>query len=270
MYSFKYGSESNRGNVFDTEFECSEFCGRSQPDHEVQGSGAAEDGQGLDRDGRQLSPDEAASVCRQPPVIGPCKAAFIRWNFDYEEGVCKEFLFGGCGGNENNFLSEAECRKTCRSFVPRRRNFQRSSFSLESDEANSILTDDVISKLITTENDPCSQPISSGRCYAAFPMFAYNSATGACEGLIYGGCGGNGNRFGSLEECKSICVNLNSETIARVRRWVANECLGPGTTSSLFLQQIGHSSRKACKMVSCRSGVVTVDDYPNCHSAASD
>ena len=62
--AFKYGSESNRGNVFDTEFECSEFCGRSQPDHKVQGSGAAEDGQGLDRDGRQLSPDEAASVCR--------------------------------------------------------------------------------------------------------------------------------------------------------------------------------------------------------------
>ena len=62
--AFKYGSESNRGNVFDTEFECAEVCGSSQSDHEVQGSGAAEDGQGLDRDGRQLSPDEAAFICR--------------------------------------------------------------------------------------------------------------------------------------------------------------------------------------------------------------
>ena len=53
--AFKYGSESNRGNVFDTEFECAEVCGRSQSDDEVQGS---------DRDGRQLSPDEAAFICR--------------------------------------------------------------------------------------------------------------------------------------------------------------------------------------------------------------
>ena len=62
--AFKYGSESNRGNVFDTEFECLEVCGGSQSDRGIQGSGDAEDGQGLDRDGRQLSPDEAASVCR--------------------------------------------------------------------------------------------------------------------------------------------------------------------------------------------------------------
>ena len=59
----------------------------------------------------------------------------------FSEGVCKEFLFGGCGGNENIFLSEVECRKTCRSYVPRRRNFQRSSFTSESDQGNnSFLT----------------------------------------------------------------------------------------------------------------------------------
>ena len=28
-------------------------------------------------------------------------------------GVCKEFSYGGCGGNGNNFRSEDDCRQTC-------------------------------------------------------------------------------------------------------------------------------------------------------------
>jgi hypothetical protein len=37
-----------------------------------------------------------------------------RWYFNKESGDCKEFYFGGCDGNENNFETETECRMACK------------------------------------------------------------------------------------------------------------------------------------------------------------
>ncbi|BHF79609.1 serine-type endopeptidase inhibitor activity [Sparganum proliferum] len=52
---------------------------------------------------------------------------------------------------------------------------------------------------------PCNEPIDPGMCMAYFPMFAYNSETGRCEEFVYGGCGGNENRFETLEDCQYTC-----------------------------------------------------------------
>lgn len=51
----------------------------------------------------------------------------------------------------------------------------------------------------------CEQPIVSGNCDAYFPAFAFNAQTGLCENFVYGGCGGNDNRFQTLEECLDAC-----------------------------------------------------------------
>jgi hypothetical protein len=53
----------------------------------------------------------------------------------------------------------------------------------------------------------CLMPIESGNCNAAFERFAFNQATLACEPFTWGGCGGNENRFESLEECEAGCVD---------------------------------------------------------------
>ncbi|XP_030383393.1 kunitz-type serine protease inhibitor cvp2-like [Scaptodrosophila lebanonensis] len=47
----------------------------------------------------------------QPFVDGNCKGAFPRWSFIGEE--CGSFLYGGCGGNANNFKSETACKLNC-------------------------------------------------------------------------------------------------------------------------------------------------------------
>uniref|UniRef100_A0A668V916 Amyloid-beta A4 protein n=1 Tax=Oreochromis aureus TaxID=47969 RepID=A0A668V916_OREAU len=49
---------------------------------------------------------------------GPCRAMLPRWYFDREEGRCVQFIYGGCGGNRNNFESEAYCLSVCSSVIP--------------------------------------------------------------------------------------------------------------------------------------------------------
>lgn len=49
----------------------------------------------------------------------------------------------------------------------------------------------------------CALPFEAGECDAAFPVFAF--VDGACRAATYGGCGGNANRFYSLETCMAVC-----------------------------------------------------------------
>lgn len=51
--------------------------------------------------------------CLKDPAIGHCRNPSNRWFFDREKNQCGLFSFSGCGGNENNFRSEEECRETC-------------------------------------------------------------------------------------------------------------------------------------------------------------
>uniref|UniRef100_A0A8D3BPT9 Amyloid-beta A4 protein n=1 Tax=Scophthalmus maximus TaxID=52904 RepID=A0A8D3BPT9_SCOMX len=55
------------------------------------------------------------AVCWARAVSGPCHAMLERWYFVPEKGICAPFLFGGCGGNRNNFESEEYCLAVCSS-----------------------------------------------------------------------------------------------------------------------------------------------------------
>ncbi|XP_046577525.1 BPTI/Kunitz domain-containing protein-like [Haliotis rubra] len=52
--------------------------------------------------------------CSLPMVIGRCRAAFRRYFFNPASGQCEQFLYGGCGGNANNFKTLQECHRVCR------------------------------------------------------------------------------------------------------------------------------------------------------------
>ncbi|KAG8199880.1 hypothetical protein JTE90_015871 [Oedothorax gibbosus] len=67
----------------------------------------------------------------------------------------------------------------------------------------------VLSSLCSITNaaecEICHLQAVTGRCRASFPMYYYNVNTYKCEMFIYGGCGGNENRFRTLEECSNAC-----------------------------------------------------------------
>jgi hypothetical protein len=51
----------------------------------------------------------------------------------------------------------------------------------------------------------CSLPLVSGNCNAYFPSFGFSTTDGNCQPFVYGGCGGNENRFETLAECEATC-----------------------------------------------------------------
>ncbi|VDM32198.1 unnamed protein product [Hydatigera taeniaeformis] len=48
-------------------------------------------------------------------------------------------------------------------------------------------------------------PKDPGPCYSAEKKWYFNPKSGLCLRFIYGGCGGNGNRFDKKIDCKRMC-----------------------------------------------------------------
>ncbi|XP_056283164.1 collagen, type XXVIII, alpha 2a [Pseudoliparis swirei] len=44
---------------------------------------------------------------------GTCRDYNIYWYYDKQANACAQFWYGGCGGNDNRYQTEDECKKTC-------------------------------------------------------------------------------------------------------------------------------------------------------------
>ncbi|XP_026315037.1 papilin isoform X10 [Hyposmocoma kahamanoa] len=130
---------------------------------------------------RFSSPEECEDVCvrpspkdacKLPKVKGACQGYHLRWYFDSAREQCGQFVFGGCLGNANNFESRELCQEHCE---PAR------------------------------GDDVCKLPIEQGSCAGNFGRWGFNAESGQCEQFVWGGCEGNGNRFGSEAACNLRC-----------------------------------------------------------------
>lgn len=120
--------------------------------------------------------------CTLPLKQGNCPLSLQRYYFNTTTGMCEEFIYKGCNGNLNNFLTLEECESKCLKVIPP---------NLKKERCNS-------------EPDP-------GPCMAAIQRFYYSSLSGHCFLFTYGGCGGNANNYNSMESCQSAC-RKNVET----------------------------------------------------------
>ena len=62
---------------------------------------------------------------------------------------------------------------------------------------------------LSNKDKDCSLPKESGPCWAYFPRWFWDNSSGQCKRFVYGGCGGNRNRFGSFEDCLKTCAKTD-------------------------------------------------------------
>ncbi|KAM9629403.1 tissue factor pathway inhibitor isoform 2-T4 [Morphnus guianensis] len=125
------------------------------------------------------------SVCALKADEGPCKAIHLRYYFNIQSRECEIFEYGGCHGNENNFLTLEECQKKCVvTELPRKM---------------------MLAKIKKEKPNFCFHEKDPGICRGYFSRYFYNKETKSCEVFKYGGCLGNQNNFKDLEECQTTC-----------------------------------------------------------------
>ena len=52
--------------------------------------------------------------CTSEPEKGPCYGAYQHYYFDQHHKTCKRFIYGGCGGNSNNYRTKKDCSTNCK------------------------------------------------------------------------------------------------------------------------------------------------------------
>lgn len=146
----------------------------------------SDDGEEEDVLGAPLPPLKLGhSICALKADEGPCKAIHMRYYFNIQSRECEIFEYGGCHGNENNFLTLEECQNKC----------VVTEFSLKM----------MLAKMKQEKPDFCFHEKDPGTCRGFFSRYFYNKETQLCEIFKYGGCLGNQNNFKSLEECQTTC-----------------------------------------------------------------
>ncbi|XP_016101723.1 collagen alpha-6(VI) chain-like [Sinocyclocheilus grahami] len=112
-----------------------------------------------------------------------CGSYMSRWYYSQQTKKCMHFWYGGCGGNENRFLTENECFREC-----------------VSTESENLQQDD------SSFKDVCQLKLDAGTCSNFSMKWYFEVRSGECVQFWYGGCDGNSNRFNTQEDCEIRCL----------------------------------------------------------------
>ncbi|KAI2648277.1 Kunitz-type U19-barytoxin-Tl1a [Labeo rohita] len=91
-YPFRYTGKGGNANRFLIERQCMRNCSKR---------------------GEKLFPTDERQGCYLPKLVGSCASNYRRYYYSPEDKECKSFLWSGCEGNGNRFLSMSWCNATC-------------------------------------------------------------------------------------------------------------------------------------------------------------
>lgn len=188
--------------------------------------------------------------CEKPQDAGGCLGNYKRWSYDKQSMTCQEFTWGGCQGNENNFLSERECHLRCKDSGRSRGKIPiilkyfllYQKFKKITSHTQQHIPYYLQSNQKVTAEERCNMTADYGLCQGSQLRWHFNVATQQCTSFLYSGCGGNANRFESHEACATVCHEAARipATTPEPYRHTTHRPLVPGfqltTNPSLWLQ----------------------------------
>ncbi|KAF9417178.1 hypothetical protein HW555_005689 [Spodoptera exigua] len=127
--------------------------------------------------------------CQLQPKTGKCteeeqaQVGYPRESFYYDAQIdaCQTFIYSGCDGNKNNFAKLIDCERHCKGS-----------------------THMVIKE--TSRASYCGLQPNAGLCMSLLQRYYYDVNANECKLFIYGGCGGNQNRFQTHSLCMERCT----------------------------------------------------------------
>nr|XP_013189071.1 unnamed protein product [Amyelois transitella] len=112
-----------------------------------------------------------------------------RWYFDVSTRTCKSFSYSGCGGNQNKFATVQDCTSNCLPNVVYK-----------------------ICLVLCTCVNLCI--FSVRRNIFVSHRWYFDVSTRTCKSFSYSGCGGNQNKFATVQDCTSNCLpNVSCEPV---------------------------------------------------------
>ncbi|TRY92245.1 hypothetical protein DNTS_029082 [Danionella cerebrum] len=171
---FEYGGCQGNGNNFETKEECEEMC----------------------------FVKENKSPCHLEDEPGPCRGLVPRYFFDFKSQECKQFFYGGCLGNANNFKSMKECQERCH---PGSKHMQHHS-PVKTEEEEAKPGPEALVKHGFIRPELCKSPPARGDCAQSEKRYVFNPRTERCQAFRFSGCGGNKNNFIHKKECIKVCM----------------------------------------------------------------
>ncbi|VDK79095.1 unnamed protein product [Litomosoides sigmodontis] len=161
--------------------------------------------------------------CYLAPANGYGSGEIRRFWYDWKSSACKQLTYAGYGGNENNFLTEAECEKACLGKQASKLSSTYSSLSNKFEIANQKSS--TIGQQSITQNgnlNPCELSPDRGTSITGIPLsyrWYFDIAADRCIRFNYLGSAGNANNFETDRSCLDTCGIGNTTD--------ANICLLP-------------------------------------------
>jgi len=128
--------------------------------------------------------------CNKPPQT--------LYYFDADSNNCT-MVEAYCVRSYNFYWNVNECRNICG----------------DENVGNETVPDDTVNEAEKPKSKAdCNLPSDTGTCRGSHSKYFYNTESASCELFVWGGCGGNANRFHSREFCEKVCYETHNGTDA--------------------------------------------------------